>query len=99
MFTSLKTLRINPGVTHEEFCALCKEVTMRNMPLLAEYEEYNIVWEATRGEWGWHGRRPPITEGDGRPTVIVQEQPQRPDRVLPRVHHRHPHGDAPGQAR
>ena len=34
MFTSLKTLRINPGVTHEEFCALCKEVTMRNMPLL-----------------------------------------------------------------
>ena len=72
MFTSLKTLRINPGVTHEEFCALCKEVTMRNMPLLAEYEEYNIVWEATRGEWGWHGRRPPITEGDGRPTVIIK---------------------------
>ena len=24
MFTSLKTLRINPGVTHEEFCALCQ---------------------------------------------------------------------------
>lgn len=72
MFTSLKVLRINPALDKEAFCALCEELTMRNEPLLEPYEEYNIVWEVTRGEWGWHGRRPPIPEGAGRPTVIIK---------------------------
>ena len=29
MFTRFRRLRINPGVTREPFCALCKEVTIR----------------------------------------------------------------------
>ena len=72
MFTSLKVLRINPGFTKEEFCALCNEVTRRNAQLLTDQEELNIIWEVTRGEWGWHGRRIPIPEGKGAPTVIVK---------------------------
>ena len=35
MFTSLKVLRINPGVSKEDFCQLCEGLTRRNMPLLA----------------------------------------------------------------
>lgn len=72
MFTSLKVLRINPGLSKAEFCALCEELTRRNTSLLEAYEEYNIVWEVTRGEWGWHGRRPPIPERAGSPTVIIK---------------------------
>ena len=94
MFTSLKTLRINPGVTHEEFCALCKEVTMRNMPLLEDYEEYNIVWEVTRGAVGVARTQAADYRRGRQANRHRQEQPQRPDRVLPPVHHRHPHGDA-----
>ena len=94
MFTSLKTLRINPGVTHEEFCALCKEVTMRNMPLLEDYEEYNIVWEVTRGAVGMAWTQAADHRRGRQANRHHQEQPERPDRVLPPVHHRHPHGDA-----
>ena len=72
MFESLKVMRINPGVSKEIFCELCEELTQRNLPLLVEYEEYNIVWEVTRGEWGWHGRRTPAPEGMGNPTVIIK---------------------------
>lgn len=72
MYTSLKTLRIDPGVTRKEFCGLCTELTKQNITLLEEYEEYNIVWEVTRGDWGWHGRRTPAPEGSGNPTVIIK---------------------------
>jgi branched-chain amino acid aminotransferase len=72
MFTSLKVLRINPGMNGEKFCRLCVELTERNVPLLEEYEEYNIVWEVTRGDWGWHGRRTPPPDGTGKPTVIIK---------------------------
>ena len=72
MFTSLKVMRINPGLSDKEFCGLCEELTRRNLPLLAEYEDYNIVWEVTRGEWGWHGRRAPAPEGTCIPTVIIK---------------------------
>ncbi len=78
-FSSLKVLRIDPGISHEEFCGLCKELTRRNTPHLEKREEQNIVWEVTRGHWGWHARRPPATEGDGRPTIIIKNNtsPQR----------------------
>jgi len=72
MFSSLKVMRINPGLDKEKFCALCEELTVRNISLLKDYEEYNIVWEVTRGEWGWHGRRTPAPEGIGNPTVIIK---------------------------
>jgi branched-chain amino acid aminotransferase len=72
MYTSLKVLRINPGFSREEFTALCETLTERNIGLLEDYEEYNIVWEVTRGEWGWHGRRTPAPEGVGTPTLIVK---------------------------
>lgn len=72
MFASLKVLRINPGLSREKFRELCEELTRRNISLLEDSEEYNIVWEVTRGEWGWHGRRPPAPEGMGIPTVIIK---------------------------
>ena len=72
MFTSLKVLRINPGPSHEEFSGLCEELTRRNLSLLEDTEDYNIVWEVTRGEWGWHGRRTPAPEGVGHPTIIIK---------------------------
>lgn len=72
MFSSLKVMRINPGLSIDEFCALCEKLTKRNLPLLEDHEDYNIVWEVTRGEWGWHGRRTPAPEGVGGPTVIIK---------------------------
>jgi len=72
LFTSLKVLRMNPSLGKEDFCRLCEDLTGQNIPLLKGYEEYNIVWEVTRGEWGWHGRRTPAPEGVGKPTVIIK---------------------------
>ena len=72
MFSSLKVMRINPGFSVDEFCTLCEELTKRNLPLLEDYEDFNIVWEVTRGEWGWHGRRPPAPDGVGGPTIIIK---------------------------
>jgi branched-chain amino acid aminotransferase len=72
MFTSLKVMRINPGLSKEQFCTLCEELTSRNLTHLEKFEDYNIVWEVTRGEWGWHGRRTPAPAGVGGPTVIVK---------------------------
>jgi branched-chain amino acid aminotransferase len=72
MFESLKVMRINPGLSKEEFCRLCEELTKRNISLLEDHEEYNIVWEVTRGEWGWHGRRTPAPKGMGIPTFIIK---------------------------
>ena len=79
LFCSLKVLRIDPGMDRNRFCGLCRELTERNLESLRPEEEYNIVWEVTRGEWGWHARRPPATEGDGRPTIIIKNNtnPQR----------------------
>jgi branched-subunit amino acid aminotransferase/4-amino-4-deoxychorismate lyase len=34
MFSSLKVMRINPGLSIDEFCALCEGLTKRNLPLL-----------------------------------------------------------------
>jgi len=72
LFTSLKVLRMNPGMDKEDFRRLCEDLTGQNIPLLEGHEEYNIVWEVTRGEWGWHGRRAPAPEGVGKPTVIIK---------------------------
>lgn len=72
MFSSLKVQRINPGPNKKEFRGLCEEVTKRNISLLEKYEDYNIVFEVTRGDWGWHGRRTPAPEGLGIPTVIIK---------------------------
>ncbi len=72
MFSSLKVLRINPGVSKEVFCELCEKLTKANTPLLKKHEEYNIVWEVSRGEWGWHGRRTPAPGGTGKPTIIIK---------------------------
>jgi branched-chain amino acid aminotransferase len=72
MFSSLKVMRLNPGVGREKFAGLCEELTKRNAALLEDFEEYNVVWEVTRGEWGWHGRRTPSPEGAATPTVIIK---------------------------
>jgi branched-chain amino acid aminotransferase len=72
MFSSLKVMRLNPGVSKEKFVGLCEELTKRNAGLLEDFEEYNVVWEVTRGQWGWHGRRTPAPEGAARPTVIIK---------------------------
>jgi branched-chain amino acid aminotransferase len=72
MFASLRVLRINPGLDEVAFCKLCEELTGRNISLLEKPEEYNIVWEVTRGEWGWHGRRTPAPQEACKPTLIIK---------------------------
>jgi branched-chain amino acid aminotransferase len=72
MYSSLKVMRLNPGVSREKFVELCEELTRRNAGLLEDYEEYNVVWEVTRGQWGWHGRRTPAPEGAAKPTLIIK---------------------------
>jgi len=72
MFKSLRVLRINPGLSGQDFERICSEVTKRNEPLLEYGEEYNIIIEVTRGEYGWHARRVPPLPGKGNPTIIVK---------------------------
>ena len=63
---SLKYMRIDPGITKEEFADLTMQVLEANLPLLGENDDYWVSQRVTRG----------VPSEDGyRPTVIIECAP------------------------
>jgi len=65
-FGSLKFLGIDPGVTRDELRQIIGEVLARNLPLISEHEDVQVVLRCTRGA---DSKLDILTPG--RPTLIV----------------------------
>lgn len=69
LYRSLRYLRINPRMTPQEMLAATEEVVRRNVPLLAENDDYWVIQNVSRGLIEPGVTRSP-TAG-GRPTVVI----------------------------
>lgn len=71
LYQSLKYVAIDPGLTPDEMTAITQEVIERNLPLLAEGEDYWVTQRVSRG------LDPARSDGheEGGPTVIVECTP------------------------
>lgn len=68
LYRSLRYLRIDPGMSPEEMCAVTEEVFARNRPLLGPDDDYWVTQRVTRGLRA-------VPDGPSRrdgPTVIVE---------------------------
>jgi len=68
-YRSLKYLRIDPGMTIDDFISVTEQVVERNLPLIGKDEDYWVTQRVTRGVDP--GDRTHWPEWDG-PTVIVE---------------------------
>ena len=62
-FNSLKYMRIEPGLTKDDFARLTMEVLQTNMPLLDDDDDYWVTQRVTRGV---------RVDGEDRPSVIIE---------------------------
>ena len=62
-FNSLKYMRIDPGLTKDDFARLTMEVLQTNMPLLDDDDDYWVTQRVTRGV---------RVDGEDRPSVIIE---------------------------
>ena len=62
-FSSLKYMRIDPGLTKDDFARLTMEVLQANMPLLADDDDYWVSQRVTRGV---------RVGGEDRPSIIIE---------------------------
>ena len=62
-FSSLKYMRIDPGLTKDDFARLTMEVLQTNMPLLDDDDDYWVTQRVTRGV---------RVDGEDRPSVIIE---------------------------
>ena len=62
--SSLKYMRIDPGMTKEELAAVTMEVLEANLPLLAGDDDYWVSQRVTRGVRG--------ADGGPKPTVVIE---------------------------
>ena len=62
-FNSLKYMRIDPGLTKDDFARLTMEVLQANMPLLDDDDDYWVTQRVTRGV---------RVDGEDRPSVIIE---------------------------
>ena len=62
-FDSLKYMRIDPGLTKDDFARLTMEVLQTNMPLLDDDDDYWVTQRVTRGV---------RVDGEDRPSVIIE---------------------------
>ena len=62
-FDSLKYMRIEPGLTKEDFVRLTMEVLEANLPLLEADDDYWVTQRVTRGV---------SVDGEYRPSVIIE---------------------------
>ena len=70
LFSSLRYMRIDPGMTQDDLASLTMQVLEANLPLLADHEDYWVTQRFTRGAG--------ISLGDPsafKPTVIIECQP------------------------
>ena len=70
LFTSLKYIRIDPGMTKQELTDLTMQVLEANLPLITEHDDYWVTQRFTRGAGA------PLEDPSSlQPTVIVECQP------------------------
>ena len=62
-FNSLKYMRMDPGLTKDDFARLTMEVLQTNMPLLDDDDDYWVTQRVTRGV---------RVDGEDRPSVIIE---------------------------
>ena len=62
-FSSLKYMRIDPGLTKDDFARLTMEVLQANMPLLDDDDDYWVTQRVTRGV---------RVGGEDRPSIIIE---------------------------
>ena len=67
LYTSLKYMRIDPGLTKDEMAALTMQVLEANLPLLDEDDDYWVSQRVTRGVRG--------PERGAKPTVVFECYP------------------------
>ena len=66
LFGSLKYMRIDPGLTKDDFARLTMEVLNANMPLLDDDDDYWVSQRVSRGV---------RVNGEDRPTVVIECAP------------------------
>ncbi len=64
LFKSLKYMRIDPGLSKEEFASLTARIVEENLPLLEDDEDYWVSQRITRGVRG--------EAGTLKPTVLIE---------------------------
>ena len=62
-FHSLKYMRIDPGMTKQDFARLTMEVLEANMPLIEADDDYWVTQRVTRGV---------TVDGEERPSIIIE---------------------------
>ena len=62
-FSSLKYMRIDPGLTKDDFARLTMEVLQANMPLLDDDDDYWVTQRVTRGV---------RVGGEDKPSIIIE---------------------------
>ena len=67
LFKSLKYMRIDPGLSKEEFASLTARIVEENLPLLDDDEDYWVSQRITRGVRG--------EAGSLKPTVLIECTP------------------------
>ena len=65
-FNSLKYMRIDPGLTKDDFARLTMEVLEANLPLLDDDDDYWVSQRVSRGV---------RVDGEDRPTVVIECAP------------------------
>ena len=65
-FSSLKYMRIDPGLTKDDFARLTMEVLKANLPLLDDDDDYWVSQRVSRGV---------RVDGEDRPTVVIECAP------------------------
>ena len=62
-FHSLKYMRIDPGITKQEFARLTMEVLEANLPLIDDDDDYWVTQRVTRGV---------TVDGEDKPSIIIE---------------------------
>ncbi len=62
-FHSLKYMRIDPGITKQEFARLTMEVLETNLPLIDDDDDYWVTQRVTRGV---------TVDGEDKPSIIIE---------------------------
>ena len=70
LFTSLKYMRIDPGMTQQDLANLTMQVLEANLPLLADHDDYWVTQRFTRG-----AGVSMVDTSSLKPTVIIECQP------------------------
>ena len=68
LYRSLKFVRIDPGLSFDEFMQISEEAIARNEPLREDVGDFTVRQFVTRGEGGW-------THQAGPPAVCVMVRP------------------------